>query len=252
MQHGDLVDIIPENRKYTWSNRRLGSNNIMERLDWFLVNISFLSSYSVVNVSILPFVVSDHYPIILAIDSHYTLGPLPFKYNHIWSDYPEAKCLIQQTWCHHIEGSPGFIWESKLKNVKKTLKIWAKMQYNESEKEKKSIKREEEEKWRIKSKQTWLKSGDKNTSYFHRQATVWKIKNNITAIIDNAGNQHSDQTAIKNVASAHFKELLTEIGEEELYVDLLQHLPTKITADFNKRLTEEIKEEEIKEAIWCL
>lgn len=94
-----------------------------------------------------------------------------------------------------------------------------------------SIKREEEEKWHIKSRQTWIKSGDKNTSFFHKQATVWKIKNNITAIIDNSGTQHTDQTTIKSVASKHFKELLTETWEEELYADLLQHLPTKITAD---------------------
>ena len=33
MQSGDLIDITPKNRKYTWSNCRLGSSNIMERLD---------------------------------------------------------------------------------------------------------------------------------------------------------------------------------------------------------------------------
>lgn len=33
MQLGDLVDIIPKNRKFTWSSRRLGKRNIMERLD---------------------------------------------------------------------------------------------------------------------------------------------------------------------------------------------------------------------------
>eukprot|EP00253_Pinus_taeda_P017174 PITA_17174 len=222
MQNGDLIDIIPKNRKYSWSNHRLGSNNIMERLDQFLVNISFLSTYSVVNATILPFAVSDHHPITLAMDTHYPLGPLPFKYNHIWSDYQATKSLIQQTWGQHVEGSPGFIWENKFKNVKKVLKNWAKTQYNEP----KGKKRE--------------------------QATARQIKNNITVIIDNAGTQQTDQTAIKGVASDHFKELLTETGEEELFDDLLQHLPTKITVDLNKKLTEEIKEEEIKEAIWCL
>lgn len=109
----------------------------MERLDRFLVNISLLSSFSVVNASILPFAVSDHYPITLVMDMHCPLGPLPFKYNHIWSDYQAAKNIIQQTWGQHIEGSQGFIWENKLNNVKKVLKNWAKTQYNEPEEKKK-------------------------------------------------------------------------------------------------------------------
>ena len=96
----------------------------------FLVNISFLSSFLVVNSSILPFEISDHYPIILAMDMHCPLGPLPFKYNHIWSDYQVARNIIQHTWGQHIEGSPGFIWENKLRNVQKALKNWAKTQYN--------------------------------------------------------------------------------------------------------------------------
>jgi len=97
MHVGDLIDVSPKNRKYTWSNHRLGSNNIMERLDWFLVNISLLSTFSTVNSSILPFSASDHYPITLALDTYYPLGPLPFKYNHIWSDYQAARNTIQHT-----------------------------------------------------------------------------------------------------------------------------------------------------------
>eukprot|EP00253_Pinus_taeda_P005587 PITA_05587 len=230
MQNGELIDIIPKNRKYTWSNRGLGSNNIMERLGRTL---------------------SNH----LIYETYCPLGPLPFKFSQIWSDYQTARSLIQQTWSQHVEGSPGFIWENKLKNVKKALKTWAKTQYNEPEGKKREvkakieefqcaidnqeyhqdekvqeedlynqlyrIKREEEEKWRIKSRQTWLKSGDKNTSFFHKQATAQQIKNNISAITDNARIQHSDQTAIKGAASDHFKELLTETGEEELFDNLL-------------------------------
>lgn len=41
----DLVDIIPKNRRYTWSNRRLGTCNIMERLDRIIINVMLLSSF---------------------------------------------------------------------------------------------------------------------------------------------------------------------------------------------------------------
>eukprot|EP00253_Pinus_taeda_P024884 PITA_24884 len=246
MQTGDLIDITPKNRKYTW----------------------------------------NHYPITLALDIHCPLGPLPFKYNHIWSDYQAARNIIQHTWGQHIEGSPSFIWENKLRNVQKVLRNWAKSHYNEPEREKcelkskiaklqcaieqkeyyqnekvqeeelynqlSRIKREEEEKWRIKSRQMWLESGDKNTSFFHKQAIARQIRNTITAIVDSVGTQHTKQADIKGAATDHFKELLTETKEEELYDDLLQHLPTKITTDLNKSLIEEIKEKEIVEAIWSL
>lgn len=271
MQHGDLVDIIPKNRKYTWSNRRLGRNNIMERLDQILVNVSFLSTFLVDNASILPFGTSYHYPTALTLESLYPMGPLPFKYSPLWNDIEAAKVLVQQTWCQHFKGSPSFIWERKLRNVKNAHKNWAKTQYEEPKAKKRevkdkieelhyalekqeyyqaeknqeenlysqlySIRREEEEKWRIKSRQTWLKSGDRNTTFFHKQANVWKIRNNITTITDNAGTQHNDQTTIKNVASKHFKDLLTKSVEEENYTDFQQHLPKKIVAESNERST---------------
>lgn len=62
MQEHEMVDIIPKNRKYTWSNRRLGAGNIMEHLDRFLVNITLLSSFAVGHTNILSSSASDHYP----------------------------------------------------------------------------------------------------------------------------------------------------------------------------------------------
>jgi len=190
------------------------------------------------------------------------------------------------TWGQHIEGSPGYIWEKKLKNVQKSLRFWAKSHYKEPEKEKHElkfqivelqcaieqkeyhqnekiqeeelynklsrIKRREEEKWRIKSRQIWLESGEKNTSFFHKQATARQVRNTITAIVDNIGTQHVEQAGIKGATTDHFKDLLTETKEEESYDDLLQHFPSKVTDDLNKNLIAKIKEEEIVEAIWSL
>jgi len=214
------------------------------------------------------------------------LGPLPFKYSPLWNENAAAKDLIQHTWQQHVEGSSGYIWERKIKNVKHALKDWVKTHYKEPENEKREakakleelhstmekrgyqqadknheeklynqlyhIRREEEQKWRMKSRQLWLKGRDRNTTFFHKQTTIQKIRNNITYIIDSEGNQQIRQGAIKQAASDHYRELLTENGEEEDYTDLLQYLPNKIITEINDSLNKEIEEEEIRGAIWAL
>ena len=156
----------------------------MERLDRILVNVSFLSSFAAVHASILPFAISDHYPTALSLESHHPLGQIPFKYSPLWNHISPAKILVQQTWRQHVEGSPSYIWESKLRNVRNAVKNWAKSEYKEPKAKKLdvkakienlhhamenqeyikarksqeedlysqlySIRREEEEKWRIK------------------------------------------------------------------------------------------------------
>eukprot|EP00253_Pinus_taeda_P003328 PITA_03328 len=286
MSDHELMDIIPKNRKFTWNNRRLGPGNIMERLDRILVNISLLSTFAAAHSKVLSSSVSDHYPIMLTLDSHVQLGPIPFRYNPLWRNNAVAVDIIEGTWKQHIEGSPSFIWEMKIKNTRKALKDGAKISYKEPEKIKKLLqqeldkiqiqieqqgltpqlkkeewetqgqrmrtKREEEIKWRIKSRQLWLKEGDKNTAYFHKQATVRKIRNNVTSITDCNGSHHNDQEAIKRAASLHFKKLLSENHEESDYSDLLQHIPKGISQEMNDSLNQEITEDEIKKTIWTL
>eukprot|EP00253_Pinus_taeda_P029799 PITA_29799 len=114
------------------------------------------------------------------------------------------------------------------------------------------ISREEDIKWRIKSRQLWLKEGDKNTAYFHKQATARRIRNSVSAINDSEGNNHNNQEDIKKAASSHFRSLLTESQEEEDYSDLLPYLPKGITQEINDTLNREIEEEDIRKAIWTL
>ena len=40
----------------------------------------------------------------------------------------------------------------------------------------------EETSWRQKSKETWLKEGDKNTGFFHKMANSYSRRNNFTKI----------------------------------------------------------------------
>jgi len=90
----------------------------------------------------------------------------------------------------HVEGSTGFIWETKQRKTKQAIKEWARANYKEPEETKKKVKsdleniqrmieehglsqqsmeqesalysqlshinREEEFKWHLKSRQLWL------------------------------------------------------------------------------------------------
>lgn len=97
IQEHELVDFIPKNHRYTWSNRRIGIDNVMERLDIFIVNISFLSSFSIGYTNILNTSTSDHYPITVTLETHCHLGCIPFKYSPPWNRIPTAREIIQKT-----------------------------------------------------------------------------------------------------------------------------------------------------------
>eukprot|EP00253_Pinus_taeda_P005338 PITA_05338 len=221
MQDHDLIDIVPKNRRFTWSNCSLGKGNIMERLDRIMVNVTFLSSFSIAYATTLPFSTSDHYPTTLVLKAHCPLGPIPFKYAPVVEQHPNCQR-------NHSK--------SLVSTHRRITGLY-------------SANREEEQKWRIKSRQLWLQGGDKNSAFFHKQAKFRKIRNNVTSIIDGEGNLQTTQGPIKKAAPYHYNALLTEMKEEEEYSDLLQYLPTRINKDINDSLVKEIEEEEKKEAI---
>lgn len=52
-------------------------------------------------------------------------GPLPFRYNPNWDSNEEFRNQIKEGWSKSITGSPHYVWETKLKNLRMNLKIWA-------------------------------------------------------------------------------------------------------------------------------
>jgi hypothetical protein len=49
--------------------------------------------------------------------------------NPLWTKKPIISPLIQKVWSSPFSGSPNYIWESKLKTIKTTLKDWLKASY---------------------------------------------------------------------------------------------------------------------------
>eukprot|EP00253_Pinus_taeda_P012579 PITA_12579 len=61
-----------------------------------------------------------------------------------------------------------------------------------------------------------------------------------------------EEDTIKEAATNHFKNLLTEDKSEEDYSALLQQIAKEVTQETNSRLVREVEEEEVQKSIWSL
>lgn len=70
---------------------------------------------------------------------------------------------------------------------------------------------DQEEKWRQRSKQTWVKAGDKNTRFFHQMASLRKRSNHVDVVVE--GDLHILEH--KQKARAFFQHFTKLIGTHQ-------------------------------------
>lgn len=140
MQDWDLLDVKPITGKYTWTNKRIGPGHIAARLDRFLIQSYFLLLGLEAKVHILPCSTSDHKPIKLELVFQLDLGPIPFRFSPLWINESNFMQLVKDILMQPVKGSPFFVWEEKLRRVKRALKSWAKTLPNPAN-ERKNVQR---------------------------------------------------------------------------------------------------------------
>ena len=70
----------------------------------------------------------------------------------------------------------------------------------------------EEISWRQKSREVWLRDGDRNTDFFHRMANSHRRRNCLSKIKIN-GIWLTEEQDIKGGVVSAFKNLLTDLGD---------------------------------------
>jgi len=94
-----------------------------------------------------------------------------------------------------------------------------------------SILRVEAQNWRLKSRSIWLKTRDRNTKFFHKQAQAWIWRNNVKEITTESGEVASSFVRIKEATFYHFKSLYSKppSQHQEDIIELLKNIPQVIS-----------------------
>ncbi|KAL6348556.1 hypothetical protein AAG906_016066 [Vitis piasezkii] len=238
---------------FTWSGGT--DNQSFSRLDRFLVNEEWDSHFGDARQFRLPRPVSDHFPILMDVGG-LRRGPTPFRFENMWLKAEGVKDLLKLWWEEgSFSGSASFILAEKLKFMKVKLKEWNRnsfgrveyrkntaleqMEYwdakektsrlsleeleerNEAKEEYKKWVLLEEITWRQKSREVWLKEGDRNTGFFHKMANAHRRRNNVDRIKINGAWLTEENDIREGIANA-FKTLLSNPGEWRPSVSGLQ------------------------------
>ena len=273
-----LRDLSLQGGPYTWRGGLNGRSK--SRLDRFVVSSDWKSHCCKVVQSCLPRLVSDHCPILLDSNGVRT-GPSPFRFELMWLKYAGFKEALKGWWKNlQFHGSYSFILSAKLKALKGVLKNWNRDVFGKVETNKKEALRRvsywddlekerelnleeaegrvnaradfkrwalaEEISWRQKSRETWLKEGDRNTGFFHRTANAHRRRNYITSISIN-GRKLEKEAEIKDGLVAAFQNLFSDPGGWR--PSLLDLEINEIGSEEASRLEESFSEEEIWNAI---
>jgi len=108
--------------------------------------------------------------------------------------------------------------------------------------------KEDELWWAHRAKANWLKTGDKNSKFFHIKASQRKKRNNINNIQDPHGNTWSDHDKIASTFIAYFNTIFGTANPTVLQQSL-NVVKNRISQDQQNYLQQDYTTEEVCESI---
>ncbi|KAF3775141.1 retrotransposable element ORF2 protein [Nymphaea thermarum] len=255
-----LTEVICPATKFTWTNNRVGQDNVMSKIDRCYVSKEWMDDpETMLHLDVQPRTISDHNPILLSIsqrrdqvDSAWAVdlrGCAMIKLIHKL----EATRDQLKSWCKGgANNLPHLIGEIKSKiRLRQTLSERGQI---EAIKQECSLKREltkllilEERLWRQKARIKWMMDGDLNTKFFQGIANGRRRRNKIETI-SHEGLILTDMPDIFSACTDYFIALLgTSHGDGSLPQSLA--MGPKVTSEENADLLKSPSAAEIKWAV---
>jgi len=236
MNDCDLLDLTTIGGRFTWYCNHNGLLILSKKLDRGIANINWRLSFPEAFVEVLYRLHSDHNPLLLRFGGlPLARGPRPFRFEAAWIDHEDYADLVTRAWNssnHNTivalnkvrENSISFnhdvfgnIFQKKkhienhLRGIHKYLEMVDSLKHSLLEKQLQHdlnhILFQEEMLWSHKSRENWVKFGDKNSSFFHAQTIIRRKRNRIHRLKLPNGIWSSDITTLQEEAQRFFKDL---------------------------------------------
>ena len=279
-----LSDIRSFGGSLTWNNSSHGSGRIAGRLDRMLGNGKWIEILPNSYYIYLKASTSDHSPILLSLINKRLSFPKPFRYFNYWADCEGYQTTVSSAWDVQFQGNPIYQVIMKLKNTKTKLKIWSgsgfsspkhtiqllrtellhiqesldldpssqALQVKESE-----LKKDlahwldmEESQLQQKSRELWLRLGDRNNKFFHASLKHRYCKNSVCNLVDDHGNAMTDIIKLRTQAPEYYNQLYNQDSYWNIFPKLT--VKRKLSVAAATWLIRDVSDAEIKDTMFQL
>ena len=275
-----FIDLGFSGPKFTWHGKRRGEF-VWERLDRGVANYEWLNRYPTGRVQHLHCFTSNQRPLLLALDPNgesHKWKRKPFRFEAMWLMDLGCRDTVAKAWTYQTEGTPMFQATKKLRKCKKMLKKWSMDHFGNVKQQIKKTKEKlwqaevtsaregndeevvrlkaelnrlcekEEKMWHQRSRLQWIKSGDRNTQFFHGIATQRKQKHFIKGLKDSEGRWQSEEGIYTKILVDFYANLFTTSNPQKLD-SIMDGVQRVVTEEMNSKLTAIYTMEEVELAI---
>ncbi|XP_021761155.1 uncharacterized protein LOC110725987 [Chenopodium quinoa] len=120
----NLLEVPFTGPRYTWSNKRLGTELIMEQLDRAYSSSQWFNNFPDGRVTHEPITVSDHATIIYDLDTRLSKSNRPYQIETWCLVFPEIKTIIGEAWGVQCSGSVMYKFQLRSKWLRDKMKRW--------------------------------------------------------------------------------------------------------------------------------